>query len=162
LGFEQALQTLGLEFIRVPVGDRHVMNELTQRHWHLGGEPSGHILCMESTTTGDGIITALQVLAAMRQQNQTLAAIRSGLTKYPQVLLNIKTKPNVSLDDQPRIQQAIKEIEKKLGKKGRVLLRSSGTEPLIRVMVEGENERDVKQFAEHLAEVVKNELGQVD
>ncbi|MCW5582987.1 MAG: phosphoglucosamine mutase, partial [Gammaproteobacteria bacterium] len=104
LGLEQSFKNMGLEFVRAAIGDRYIMSELIQRHWYFGGEPSGHILCMEMTTTGDGIITALQVLAAMRHQAQTLADIRVGLVKYPQVLLNVKiTKQDVSLTTQ-RIQ----------------------------------------------------------
>lgn len=154
-GFEQALKASGLEFVRVPVGDRYIMSELTKRDWHLGGEPSGHVVCMETTTTGDGIITALQVLAAMRGENKSLADVRAGFTKYPQILLNVKiAKQDVALEN-PQIQTAVKEVEQQLGAKGRVLLRKSGTEPVIRVMVEGENESFVKKAAEHLADVVK-------
>lgn len=158
-GFEQAIKDLGIEFIRVPVGDRYIMSELRKRHWHLGGEPSGHLVCLATTSTGDGIITALQVLAAMRHQNKSLADIRSGFIKFPQVLLNVKINQtaNISLD-KPRIQQAIKDAEQQLGIKGRVLLRCSGTEPLVRVMVEGEDEKHVTQIATHLAEVVKAEI----
>lgn len=158
LGFEQAIKQLGLDFIRVPVGDRYIISELSKREWHLGGEPSGHIVCMATTTTGDGIITALQVLAAMQQQRKSLAEITSDLVKFPQVLLNVKVaQPNPSLDN-PRIQQAIADVEQALGAKGRVLLRRSGTEPLIRVMVEGEDGESVKKFAEQLANVVKEEF----
>jgi phosphoglucosamine mutase len=161
LGFEQALNQLGVELIRVPVGDRYIMSELAKRQWYLGGEPSGHIVCLETTTTGDGIITALQVLAAMRSQNQSLVDICSGLMKYPQVLLNIKVSQHdhASIENS-RIQQAIKEVENDLGSKGRILLRRSGTEPLVRVMVEGEDEKHVRQLAEQLACVVKEELGE--
>lgn len=157
LGFEQALGRLGLELIRAPVGDRYIMSELKQRKWHLGGEPSGHIVCLQTTSTGDGIITALQVLAAMRSQNQSLKMIRDGLVKYPQVLLNVSVPPAGHTIDKPRIQQAIKDVERDLGTKGRVLLRCSGTEPLIRVMVEGENAQHVMRLAQQLADIVKAE-----
>jgi phosphoglucosamine mutase len=156
-GFESALRQWGVEFVRVPVGDRYIMAELNKRQWHLGGEPSGHIVCLATTTTGDGIITALQVLAAMRNQKQSLADIRAGLMKYPQVLINVNTSPGFSID-QPRIQQAIQEVEHALGSTGRVLLRPSGTEPLIRVMVEGESEQAVKLYAEQLADAVRAEI----
>lgn len=158
-GFEQAIKQLGLEFVRVPVGDRYIMSELTKRQWHLGGEPSGHILCIDTTSTGDGIVTALQVLAAMRHQNLPLAAIRAGLTKYPQALLNVRVNHTDYTIEDPVIQQAIKDIEHKLGDKGRVLLRRSGTEALVRVMVEGEDAGHVKLLAEQLANVVRTVLG---
>ena len=157
-GFESA-EITGSGVVRVPVGDRHIMSELEKRRWHLGGEPSGHIVCQNNTTTGDGIITSLQVLAAMRHQNQSLADMRAGLMKCPQVLINVNVnQPDFSIE-KPRIHQAIKEVEQALGNKGRVLLRRSGTEPLIRVMVEGDNELRVKQLAEQLADVVREELG---
>jgi phosphoglucosamine mutase len=160
LGFEQALQQLNLEFVRVPVGDRYVMKELIQRQWNIGGEPSGHIICLQTTPTGDGIITALQVLAAMRDQEQSLASIRKGFKKYPQVLLNIKVSPQAGrFIEKLSVQQAVKAVEQDLGSKGRVLLRRSGTEPLIRVMVEGEDAEHVMRLAEQLATVVKNEYG---
>lgn len=160
LGFENAVQGMGLEFVRVPVGDRYIISELSKRQWHLGGEPSGHIVVRDMTTTGDGIITALQVLAAMQYQNQSLALIRAGLVKYPQILLNIKVASLERGIDIPRIQDEVKAIESDLKNKGRVLLRKSGTEPLIRIMVEGEDENRVKQHAHHLAEIVKTELGE--
>ncbi len=159
LGFEQALVGLGLEFVRVPVGDRYIISELNKRNWQLGGEPSGHIVCRDMTTTGDGIVTALQVLAAMRYQQKSLADIRAGLKKYPQILVNVKVAQQGNNIDSPQIQQALHQVEKQLAGKGRVLLRCSGTEPLIRVMVEGENESDVNKFANQLADVVKAELG---
>jgi phosphoglucosamine mutase len=157
-GFEQAIKQLGYEFVRVPVGDRHIISELRNRQWFLGGEPSGHIVCMELTTTGDGIITALQVLAAMQYHNMSLAEIRKGLHRYPQVLLNVEVQQQDISLDVPAIQQAIKQAEAELGAKGRVLLRKSGTEPLIRIMVEGEDEKHVHQLAKHLADVVKAAL----
>lgn len=155
-GLEQALRKLGVEFVRVPVGDRYVISELTERRWGIGGEPSGHVVCKELTTTGDGIITALQILAAMRRQEKPLADMRVGLLKFPQVLINVKTNQReVSLEN-PVLQQAITDAERDLADKGRVLLRKSGTETLIRVMVEGEDGRHVKQLAEQLASVVKS------
>ena len=159
LAFENAIKELGLEFVRVPVGDRHIMSELRKRQWYLGGEPSGHIVCTQTSMTGDGIITALQVLAAMRRQRQSLAEIRQGFTKFPQVLLNVKVvKQGISIDT-PVIHQAIEMAEHELADRGRVLLRGSGTEPLVRVMVEGEDAKQVQQVAERLADVVRQELG---
>jgi phosphoglucosamine mutase len=158
LGLEHALQEMGIDFARVPVGDRHIISELMKRNWHLGGEPSGHIICLEATTTGDGIITALQVLSAMRHQQKTLAEIKLGLHKYPQILVNVKVNPDSNLADTQRIQEMLRYVEEQLGNKGRVLLRRSGTEQLVRVMVEGRDEKRVIELANQLADVVKEEL----
>lgn len=159
IGLETAINKLGIDFVRVPVGDRHIMSKLAELNWYLGGEPSGHIICAESITTGDGIITALQILSAMRQTGQTLLQLRSGLLKYPQILVNVKVaNTNSDLSHKSRIQETLKSIENELGKSGRVLLRRSGTESLVRVMVEGEDEAHIKKLAERLAVVVKEEL----
>lgn len=155
-GLEHALKKMGVDFVRVPVGDRYVIRELTERRWGLGGESSGHVVCSELTTTGDGIIAALQVLAAMRHQGKPLAEMRSGFLKYPQVLINIKTNQHEVSMDNSILRQAITDAERDLGEKGRILLRKSGTEPLIRVMVEGEDGQQVKRLAEQLADVVKS------
>ena len=157
-GLEKALQEMHIEFVRVSVGDRYIINELMQRNWYLGGEPSGHVVYREMTTTGDGIITALQVLAAMRHLNLSLAEVRNGLVKYPQTLLNITVPHKDYSLENLSIQQAIKAVENELGEKGRVLLRRSGTESLVRVMVEGEDEVQVKRLAEQLANVVDQVL----
>lgn len=161
MGLERSLKQNGIEFIRASVGDRYVNSELIQRQWYLGGEPSGHVVCREMTTTGDGIITALQILAAMRHQNKALADMTTGLEKYPQVLLNVRVSAHhdVSLENAV-IQEAVHSVENELGSKGRVLLRRSGTEPLIRVMVEGENEAQVRQLAERLCQAVRDEFGE--
>jgi phosphoglucosamine mutase len=157
-GLEHALRMMNIEFVRVPVGDRHISAELQKRKWHLGGEPSGHIICSDAITTGDGIITALQVLSAMRHKQQSLADIKSGLNKYPQVLVNVKISEIGDISHKPRIQDAVKNVEGELGNSGRVLLRRSGTEPLIRVMVEGKDEDRVKDLAHQLAAVVQAEF----
>jgi phosphoglucosamine mutase len=157
IGFENALQELNIPFMRVPVGDRYVMAELSSQRWCLGGEPSGHIICSEAITTGDGIIAALQVLSAMRYQSQTLAELRLGLVKYPQILLNIKVNDKYDLDNSAKVQTLVQNVEQELGKTGRVLLRRSGTESLVRVMVEGKDEVKVSQFANQLADLVKEE-----
>jgi phosphoglucosamine mutase len=158
LGLEQALHDIHVDFVRVAVGDRHINSELINRKWSLGGEPSGHILCLELNTTGDGIITALQVLSAMQHKKQTLAQLKLGLHKYPQALVNVKVQNNCDLNHKHVIQQALRNVEEELGLSGRVLLRRSGTEPLVRVMVEGKDAVRVTQLANQLAEVVKEEL----
>jgi phosphoglucosamine mutase len=139
LGMEHALKAIGIELLRANVGDRYVMELLTEKKGILGGEGSGHIICLDKTTTGDGIVAALQVLAEMRRTGKSLYELKSGMKKYPQVLINIRTEKKVKLDEIDAVTQAVAAVEKKLGDKGRVLLRSSGTEPLVRVMVEGVN-----------------------
>ncbi len=154
LGMEHALKQLGVNLLRAKVGDRYVMELLLENKGILGGENSGHIICLDKTTTGDGIISALQVIAEMQHTGKNLHELKSGMTKYPQVLLNIKTKIKHDLDGNETIQKAVKDVEKKLGNSGRVLLRASGTEPLIRVMVEGLYEDKVNNYANQLAESV--------
>ncbi|EKD73273.1 MAG: hypothetical protein ACD_45C00380G0005 [uncultured bacterium] len=158
LGLEHAIHDMGIELVRVPVGDRYIIAEILKRQWHLGGEPSGHIICSDAITTGDGIITALQVLSAMRHKKQPLAQLKQGWQRYPQVLVNV----NVTQDSDPLqnlpIRAALREVENILGTTGRVLLRRSGTEQLVRVMVEGDDALRVKQLADQLAAVVKEEL----
>jgi phosphoglucosamine mutase len=158
IGFERALNQLNIPFVRVPVGDRHIIAELMQRKWDLGGEPSGHIICSDAITTGDGIITALQVLCAMRHKGQSLDQLKLGLHKYPQVLVNVRVNENGDPIEKPRVQTVLRDVENQLGNTGRVLLRRSGTEPLVRVMVEGEDETHVTQLANQLAAVVKEEM----
>jgi len=158
LGMEIALKKLGVKLLRAQVGDRYVMELLLENKGILGGEGSGHIICLDKTTTGDGIISALQVMAEMQNSGRTLHELKSGMTKYPQVLLNVKTKVKPDLNSD-LIQNAVKDVEKKLGDTGRVLLRASGTEPLIRVMVEGQYEDKVTAYAEQLAEQVRKLTG---
>jgi phosphoglucosamine mutase len=157
-GLETALRNLNIEFVRVPVGDRHIMAELAKRKWHFGGEPSGHLLCSDSITTGDGIVTALQVLSVMCHTQQSLGKLKSGLCKYPQVLRNVEVKDSSDPHQKTRITEALKQAEQQLGETGRVLLRRSGTEPLVRVMVEGQDLASVQSIADHLAGIVKQEL----
>ena len=154
LGMELALKRLGINLLRAKVGDRYVMELLVEHNGILGGENSGHIICLDKTTTGDGIISALQILAEMQHSGKNLHELKSGMTKFPQVLLNIKTKTKLDIDGNPAIQQSVKEVEKKLGDTGRVLLRASGTEPLIRVMVEGQDQDKVTAYANQIAEQV--------
>lgn len=155
LGFEHALQRLNVPFLRAKVGDRYVMEMLQQNNWFLGGESSGHIICLDRTTTGDGIISALQVLTAMIDTGKSLADLVKGMTKYPQILLNVKISERINIDQSQPIQAAVREAEALLADAGRVLLRPSGTEPLIRVMVEGQDAGQVKSVAQQLADVVK-------
>ncbi|MDD1621575.1 MAG: phosphoglucosamine mutase [Methylococcaceae bacterium] len=158
LGMEHALKAIGVQLFRANVGDRYVMELLTEKKGMLGGEGSGHIICLDKTTTGDGIVSALQVLAEMRRTGKSLHDLKSGMKKYPQVLVNVKTDKKVKIDEIDSIKKAVEAVEKKLGDKGRVLLRSSGTEPLVRVMVEGVDEDDVNKFAQQLANDVKKAI----
>ena len=158
LGMEHAFQKLNIKLLRANVGDRYVM-ELMKRHKSvLGGESSGHIICLDRTTTGDGIVAALQVLSEIHGTGRTLHELKSDMRKYPQILLNVKVSKKVNLKDNEAIQNAIKSVEKALGDQGRVLLRASGTEPLIRVMVEGADEAKVKKYAHSLVDDVKNAI----
>ena len=154
LGMEHALEDLGIVLKRAAVGDRYVMEMMQQYDSVLGGESSGHIICRDRTSTGDGIIAALQVMTEMKQSGKTLGELKQGMEKYPQKLLNVKIKEKVNVDEIPSIVAAKEEAERELGKSGRVLLRSSGTEPLIRVMVEGRDANQVEFLAKRLADVV--------
>ncbi len=158
LGMEHALKKLKIQLLRANVGDRYVMELLKQHKGVIGGEGSGHIICLDRTTTGDGIVAALQVLAEMHSTGKSLYDLKSEMNKYPQVLLNVRVNKKTNPDDNEPIQKAVKQVEKALGDQGRVLLRASGTEPLIRVMVEGENETKVKEYANSLVDDVKNAI----
>lgn len=154
LGLEVALQEQGLKLIRAKVGDRHVKEQMQAHGWRLGGESSGHIICSDVSTTGDGIVSALQVLGAVQQSGRTLAELRAGMKKMPQVLINVPISGPIKLDANPQIQAALAATESELGDNGRVLLRPSGTEPVIRVMVEGVDSAQIQTCAERLAEVI--------
>jgi len=158
-GLEEALGEKKIPFVRVGVGDRYVLSELNKRKWVLGGESSGHIICLNVTTTGDGIISALQVLAAMLEFDSSLEELKAGMTKYPQNMINVACRQKVDLGSQAAIAKAVARTEKKLGGCGRVLLRPSGTEPVVRVMVEGEDAALVASLTQDLARVVSSELG---
>ncbi len=155
LGLEHALTEVGIPFGRAGVGDRYVMEMLKEKGWILGGESSGHIICLDRTTTGDGLVSALQVLAAMVRQGRTLSELLVGVAKYPQILVNVRMASRMNVCDQPPVKSALAEAEATLNGTGRVLLRASGTEPLIRVMVEGRDAQKVQSVAADLAEVVR-------
>jgi phosphoglucosamine mutase len=155
LGLEVAFRESGIEFQRAAVGDRYVLGLLRETGGILGGETSGHILCLDKTTTGDGLVSALQVLAVMKKTGLTLAELASGMLKFPQVLLNVKVAKRFDPSKVPAVQDAVRRIEKRMGGDGRVVLRASGTEPVIRVMVEGRSEEATRSAATELAEVVK-------
>ena len=155
LGLELALADLDIPFVRANVGDRYVIAELLERDWQVGGENSGHVVCFRHTTTGDAIIAALQVLLSMKRTGQSLAQSRSGLKKCPQVLINVRFEGGgVDPVKHPAVIEACDRVTAAMGGRGRVLLRKSGTEPLVRVMVEGEDETLVRGYADELAKLV--------
>lgn len=154
LGLELALADLGIPFVRAKVGDRYVIAELLARDWQLGGEGSGHLVCFQHTTTGDAIIAALQVLMALKRREQRLAEARKGMQKCPQVLVNVRFAGGVDPLEHVAVQAASARVTEQMAGRGRVLLRKSGTEPLVRVMVEGDDEGQVRSYADELAKVV--------
>ncbi|WP_201005516.1 phosphoglucosamine mutase [Pseudomonas cichorii] len=154
LGLELALAEKNIPFVRANVGDRYVIAELLERDWQIGGENSGHIVCFQHTTTGDAIIAALQVLLALRRRGVSLCEIRQALRKCPQVLVNVRFGGGVDPVSHPSVQEACARVTAEMAGRGRVLLRKSGTEPLVRVMVEGEDETQVRNYADELAKLV--------
>jgi phosphoglucosamine mutase len=157
-GFELGLQKLAVPFERAKVGDRYVIEMMRNKGWRLGGENSGHIVCSNVTTTGDGIISALQVLLAITTMGESLHKIKKGMNKLPQVMINVHMAKRADLDSNDAVVRAVKMTEEKLAGRGRVLLRPSGTEPVVRVMVEGEDKKQVKELAQELAAVVETAL----
>lgn len=153
LGFELALAELDIPFVRAKVGDRYVKEQMDALGYELGGENSGHIICSDVSSTGDGIVAALQVLKAMSRQGQSLSGLLAPLTMLPQIMVNVRTSRKVDLQCEA-LQKEVAIVERQLGAEGRVLLRASGTEPLIRVMVEGRDEAVVRQLCEQLADRV--------
>jgi len=154
-GAELAFRELGIPFERAKVGDRYVMEMLSQKGWLLGGEGSGHIVCKDVTTTGDGIVSALQVLVAMVQEGASLYELKQGMSKLPQTMINVRMKTRQDVSSHADVQQAVARATERLGQEGRVLLRPSGTEPVIRVMVEGVDEKLVGEIAQELADQVQ-------
>jgi len=156
LGLEVGLRQLGIEFRRAQVGDRYVLSLLRETGGILGGETSGHLLCLDKTTTGDGLISALQVLAIMKQSRRSLGELAAGMLRFPQVLLNVKVNQRFDPGANPVVRAAVQAIEAELKDDGRVVLRASGTEPVIRVMLEGRDENVIRSHAERLAQIVRN------
>lgn len=154
LGLELALQDLGATFRRARVGDRYVLEMMREAGAQLGGETSGHILCLDKTTTGDGLVTALQVLAIMKRTGRSLAELTAGMRRFPQVLINVRAANRIDLDGAVAVRSAVDRVQRHLGRRGRVVLRASGTEPVVRVMVEGEDGTEVRRLAEEIAEAV--------
>ncbi|MYF29054.1 MAG: phosphoglucosamine mutase [Gammaproteobacteria bacterium] len=159
LGLERALETCGIPFERAAVGDRYVLELMRARGWQLGGETSGHLVCLALTTTGDGIVSALQVLVAMVESERSLAELRNGMQKLPQAMVNVQIDDPGGIAANPLVDDAIRGIEAHLNGRGRVVIRPSGTEPVVRVMVEGEDADEVNEQAASLAAVVEQANG---
>ena len=154
LGLEVALRGHGLKLVRAPVGDRYVLEAMKKGGFVLGGEQSGHLVFLNHSTTGDGILTALRLLAVMVQENKPLAELAGFMEDYPQVLVNLMVKEKKDLQSLPQARQALREAEQRLGPQGRLLVRYSGTEPKLRIMAEGENQQKIEQVAQELAQTL--------
>lgn len=159
LGLEQAVRSLGLNFVRTTVGDRYILEAMLERNLVLGGETSGHLLCLNLTTTGDGIIAALQILDIMRRSGRSLHELKQGMHKYPQQLVNVRLQKPVDIMSLPQVRTAVRDAEAVLGGSGRILLRPSGTEPVIRIMVEGDDAGQVSRLSLELADSVRTAIG---
>jgi phosphoglucosamine mutase len=159
MGLDKAVQNAGGKVVRTQVGDRYVVEEMVRGDFNLGGEQSGHTIFLDYNTTCDGVLTALQVLAIMKQKERPLDELAKVMEPLPQVLYNVKVKEKRNLSDFEEIERKIREIEKMLGQSGRILIRYSGTEPLLRIMVEGEDETKLRGFAEDLVQLAKKYIG---
>jgi len=159
IGLEIALRESGIELVRCPVGDKYVMEEMIKRDLSIGGEQSGHIIFSDHLFTGDGIATALNVLRVIADTGRELADLASQLVSYPQVLVNVRVRERKELKSVPAIADAMQRIEQRLAGQGRLLVRYSGTEPLLRVMIEGRDQQEIQGWAKEIAETVKQSLG---
>jgi phosphoglucosamine mutase len=159
LGLEKALEELGVGLLRTQVGDRYVVDAMREGGFNLGGEQSGHIVFLDHNTSGDGLITALQVLAIMRRKERTLSELTADFVRYPQVLLNVPVAEKKPIEDLPEFLRLVEKVEGALNDRGRVLIRHSGTEPLARVMVEGDDEKQIREYAHDLAKALRRALG---
>jgi phosphoglucosamine mutase len=159
LGLEKSLDEIGVGLLRTQVGDRYVVDAMREGGFNLGGEQSGHIIFLDHNTSGDGLITALQVLAIMRRKGRTLSELTADFVRYPQVLLNVPVAEQIPIEDLSEFSQTVQKIERALDGRGRVLIRYSGTEPLARIMVEGDDEERIGEYAHDLAEALRQALG---
>jgi len=158
LGLHKALEKIGINTIQTKVGDRYVMDEMRANNFNIGGEQSGHIILLDYNTTGDGILSAVQLVNVMRHYGKTLDELTKEIEIYPQILVNVRVKDKAGWEENKKIQQAIKEVEDKLNGEGRLLVRASGTEPLLRIMAEGKDKYLIENYTNYLADIVKNEL----
>jgi phosphoglucosamine mutase len=160
IGLELALRDLGIDLTRTTVGDKYVMEAMQSRDLSLGGEQSGHLIFSEHLFTGDGLITALSVLRTMAATGRELGDLADDLRTYPQVLMNVRVREKVNLESIPDVAVVLKEIESRLRGEGRLLVRYSGTEPLLRVMLEGRDKREIDRWAHEIVDVVDQAIGQ--
>src|SRR5438067_12886813 len=158
IGLELALQPLGIARVRCPVGDKYVMGEMLKRDLSLGGEQSGHIIFSDYLFTGDGLCTALNVLRTVALTGRTLADLAGDLMPYPQLLLNVRVREKIDLESVAPVAEVISDVQSRLGDQGRLLVRYSGTEPLLRVMIEGRDEHEIRTWAQEIIDVVKEHL----
>jgi phosphoglucosamine mutase len=159
LGLERALEKIGVKLVRTKVGDRYVVEEMRAKGYNLGGEQSGHIVFLDQNTTGDGLLTGLQVLAIMRRKGRRLSELVAGIERFPQVLVNVRVSEKPPIGELPSVCEVVQRVEKELGGNGRVLTRYSGTEDKLRIMVEGEDEARVAAYANEIAEAVRRAIG---
>jgi phosphoglucosamine mutase len=159
IGLEIALRDLGIEMIRCPVGDKYVMEEILKRDLSLGGEQSGHIIFSDYLFTGDGIVTALSVLRTMAESGRELGELAGDLVTYPQVLVNVRVRERRELQTIPTVADAMKQVEGRLEGRGRLLVRYSGTEPLLRIMIEGQDQQEIQRWADQIADTVRVAIG---
>jgi len=154
MGLEVAMENIGAKMVRTAVGDRYVVECMRENGYSFGGEQSGHLVFLDQITTGDGILAGLQLLSVMKKQDQPLSELATIMESYPQVLKNVRTSTRMSLDEIPHFANTIRDFEEKLNGTGRILVRPSGTEPVIRVMVEGQDEKIINEMADELCELV--------
>jgi len=158
IGLEMAIKEAGGQMVRAPVGDRYVVEEMVNGGYNLGGEQSGHIVFLDHNTTGDGMISALQVLSVMQKKGRPLAELAEVMRTFPQTQRAVRVKTKKDLSQIPQIQRMIKECEKELGEQGRIVVRYSGTEPLLRIMIEGRSEEQIAKMADTMAETARQAL----
>ena len=162
IGFHKAAKELGMKTFATAVGDRYVLEYMREHNLSVGGEQSGHVIFLDHNTTGDGMLTAVQVAALMKEKNQPLSELAGIMTKYPQVLINVRVATKTGWEDNDIIKAAIVTAEGELGDEGRVLVRASGTEPLIRVMAEGPNQEALQALCQEIADIIGREQGLAD
>jgi phosphoglucosamine mutase len=158
-GLELAMAKAGIKLVRTPVGDRYLLERMLAEGYNFGGEQSGHFIFLDHNTTGDGLISALQILSLMKRTQKPMSELAKAMSAVPQILLNVQVKHKPALESVPDIDRAIRASEARLNGSGRVVVRYSGTEPLLRIMVEGERDALIREVAEHLAQVVRTHIG---